>query len=333
MPQVVSGTSYIPGFVLWAVVGLLCSQIARLPGKGWLTVGFLLLSVRSLVYIVSSGQPSSDSPALYFGPWLVVGAVGCCLIGVIVGGAGQVAGSGSLPGVGGWWSGLPWFGKAAIGLAVAGPVVGVLLVAAAMLHDESVREKYRYQSNDEDDHPLIHKSDIESDLPTVTPAPNGPDKSPPTPEADAAARHNEASSLEMKADDDFQQSNKFAARDGYGQAAQIQSKLADDFPDNPNYRYEAAVDYRKAGDLEADVGTNDAAISDYSEAQRRLEKLVADYSDREGYIKALVAVYDGQVKAYTAAGDTDKAKDAMENAEKWREKLPKDPDAKEKDKP
>ena len=303
----------------------------RLPGKGWLTIGFLLLSVRSLLYIVSSGQPPSDSLAVFCDPFLVVGAVGCCLIGVVVGGAGQVAGSGSLPGVGGWWTGLPWFGKAAIGLAVAGPVVGALFLVAAKLHEDSVREKYRYNDTNEDDHSLIHKSDTESGFNPVPADPNGPDKGPPTPEAEAA-RHNEASSLEMKADDDFQQSNKFAAKDAYGQAAQIQSKLADDFPGNPNYRYEAAVDYRKAGALEADVGSNDAAMNAYSEAQSRLEKLVDNY-DREDYIRALVAVYDGQVKAYTAAGLTDKATDAMGKAEKWREKLPKDPDAKDKDKP
>ena len=33
MPQVVSGTSYIPGFVLWAVVGLLCSQVGACPAR------------------------------------------------------------------------------------------------------------------------------------------------------------------------------------------------------------------------------------------------------------------------------------------------------------
>ncbi len=333
MPHVVSGMSHVPDFVLWAVVGLLCSQVTRMPGKGWLTIGFLLLSARSLLYIVSSGQPFSDSPAAFCDPFLVVGAIGCCLIGVLVGGASQVAASASLPGVGGWWSGLPWFGKAAIGLAIAGPVVGVLLlVSASLLYNQSVN-KYRSHYDDEDYPPSIHKSDEDGSFQSVPPDLNGPDRGPPTPEADVEARHNEANRLEMQAADQLQQGNKFAAKDAFGQAAQIQSKLTDEHPDNPNYRYEAAVDYRQAGDLETDVGTIDAAISDYTEAQNRLETLVHDYPDRDGYKMALLAVYDGQVKAYTTAALTDKATDAMEKAGKLRESLPKDPNSVIPDKP
>ncbi len=312
---------------------LLCSQIARLPGKGWLTIGFLLLSVRSLLYIVSSGQPPSDDPAVMFGPWLVVGAIGCCLIGVVVGGAGQVAGSASLPGVGGWWSGLPWLGKAAIGLAVAGPVVGVLLIAAAMLHDESIREKYRYHSIEEDDHSLIHKSDIESDLPTVPPAPNGPDKSPPTPEMDEATRHNEAISKENMAADQLKDGLNSLAKEMYAQAALIQSNLADDFHDNPTYQYEAAVDYRHVGDLEADAVNYEEARKAYSEARSRLDMLHDKDPGNEKFIKELIAVCDGQGRAYENAGLADEAKEAKDKADDLRKSLPTDPDAKEKDKP
>ncbi len=330
MPDFQSGMSNGFGFVLWALVGLLCLQVARLPGKGWLTAGFLLLSVRSLLFVFSSGHPTHDDPAVMFGPLMVVAAIGCCLIGVIVGGAGQAAASASLPGVGGWWSGLPWYGKAAIGLVIAGPVLGVLLlVVASMLYNQS-ENKYRSHYDDEDYPSSIHKSEADDRFQSVPPDLNGPDKGPPTPEADAEARHNEANRLEMMAIDQRLQGNKSGAMDLFLQAAQMQSKLTTDFPDNPNYRFEAAVDFRQAGDQESDIGTIDAAISDYTEAQIRLETLLHDYPDRDGYKKALVAVYDGQTKVYANAGRKDDSDAAALKAAELRKSLPTDADAKDK---
>jgi tetratricopeptide (TPR) repeat protein/tRNA A-37 threonylcarbamoyl transferase component Bud32 len=97
------------------------------------------------------------------------------------------------------------------------------------------------------------------------------------------------------------------AEEAYGRALAIQTGLADQFPDRPDYRLDQAASHQGLGALWAGAGRTAPAEAAYRDALALLGPLAAAHPEHSEYPSALGAAHDGLGRLHQTTGRLDEA--------------------------